>query len=78
MISRITTIKVEKIGDVKELTDDLLFRLNHLSSRLKTNEKFDDFVRFSAEKVYDITYVELSERIIDIIDSPVLKLIVKK
>lgn len=78
MISRITTIKVEKTGDVKELTDDLLFRINHLSLRLMTNEKFDDLVRFSAEKVYDITYAELSERIIDTIDSHVSKLIVKK
>lgn len=77
MISRITAIKVEKIEDVKELSDDLLFRLNHLSFRLMANEKFDDLVRFSAEKVYDITYAALSERMIDNIDSLVLKLIVK-
>lgn len=77
MISRITTIKVEKIEDVKELSDDLLFRLNHLSFRLMTNKRFDDLVRLSAERVYNITYATLSERISYNVGSPVLKLIVK-
>lgn len=72
MISRITTIRIERIEDVKELSDDLLFRLNHLSFRLMTNKKFDDLVRLSAEKVYSITYATLSERMIDNIDSTVL------
>ena len=77
MISRVTTVKVEKVEDVKELSDDLLFRLNFLSFRLMTNKRFDDLVRLSAEKVYNITYTTLSERIIDNVDSPFLKSIVK-
>jgi len=76
MISRITAIKIEKIEDVKELSDDLLFRLNHLSFRLMNNETFDNLVKFCAEKVYDITYATLSERMINNMDSPVLKLII--
>ena len=77
MISRVTTVKVEKAEDVKKLSNDLLFRLNYLSFRLMTNKRFDDLVRLSAEKVYNITYTTLSERIIDNVDSPFLKSIVK-
>lgn len=77
MISRITIIKLEIIEDVVELSDDLLFRLNHLSARLMTNENFDDLVRFSAKKVYDSTNDTLAKRISNTINGPVLELIKK-
>ena len=77
MISRVTTLNIEKLEDVKELSDDLLFRLNHLSYRLMTNENFDDLVKFSAEKVYNITYVSICERINNNIDNQALKIFIK-
>ena len=77
LISRVTAVKIERFEDVNELSDHLLFRLNHLSFRLMSNENFDDFVMLCAEKVYNITYDELSKRMIDNTDNMILNLIIK-
>lgn len=77
MLTRRTIIKIEQLEDFSELSDDLLFRLNHLSFRLMINEKFDDLVRFRANEVYNATYSILIEKIIDDNDKSTVKLIKK-
>lgn len=73
MTTRVTIIRIEKTEDIKELSDDLLFRIYYLSSRMIINEGIDEFIRFSARKIYDITSITLVERITNNIDSRDLK-----
>lgn len=76
LTSRITTIKIEKIKNVIELSDDLLLRINYLTARLASSEKFDESVKLMATNIYNITSKTLAERITNNITSPVLKLII--
>ncbi len=77
MITRVTVLKIEKTEDIRELSDDLLFRIHYLSSRMMINEKIDEFVRLSAEKIYDTTSITLAERIYNNIDNTDLKQAIK-
>jgi len=76
-LSRASVNRLEQIEDIKEVSDDLLFRFYYLTSRIMTSEIFDEIIKINAKKLYDIISITLFERLNDKADSFTLRLILR-